>query len=318
MVRAPKGGGQQAAKRAPKGRGKGQARKPAKPAPPAQRKMKKQGGGKTKSGGGGNPLHFGSNALVPTAFRTGNAYPIKGVVRNSMALGITAGEKALIAVTNNGIAGTVMHIVRFNTATVLDRIANTIPLLALADDAGGPTSGRAMKGGVHVTNTTQFLNLGGTVFNLSGSARIRLPAAPSTLTGLQWIDVWSALVGHPDTVRASGEAFHGPGREFICHVVDHKRYEDFEEWKGSQTTDEFWAHIAIWPGLTPNDRPMSTSWVLWDTPPVAQTYALDAHADYYTRWSVDTVVGQNMVPIPVAAPKTVNDILLAGEKAGRR
>lgn len=331
----------------PAGRGKGNGKGRPAPGQQQQQQRKKQGGGKkgkngarTQNGNGnsqqqrgarkgkggqgagrqnaGNMLSFQSSANVPTIVQTGNAYPIRGVIRSGLAL-LTSPEnftRTLICVTNTGISGTAMATLQ-SDGILVTQTAYTIPLLAAADSAGGPTSGRAMKSGVHIINTSPFLNKGGRVYVLKCTARVRMGQSVVGLTVANFNTLFNTLVAHPDTIQAGGEDFGGKGKMINNHVVDVQKYEDFAEWNGTQTVVDFFAHVAVWPLLVTKDRPMSSIWVLIETPPAAQTYSVDAHSAFYTRWSVDTVVGQNMVPIPTA-PADVLNAALRGSKGGTR
>jgi len=255
---------------------------------------------------------------IPTAFRTGKAYPIKGVTRATVTL--TTIRRVLIGVTNIGVAGSVMTVVTVNTGvtpyTIDSAVVATIPLLAAADSAGGPTSGRAMKAYVNLVNTTQVLQRDGRVYHLNGTARVRLPALPSLMSGTQWSALMDEIVAMPSAQPYAADAFGGKGKDFTCSVVDARTYEDFEEWSGTLDLDSFWGHIGIWPGGISTDRPMTTVWLVLEKPATTQqVYAVTAGAAFYTRWPLTSVPGQNMTDVPVASPDFVNGLHKAAELA---
>jgi len=86
-----------------------------------------------------------------------------------------------------------------------------------------------------------------------------------------------------------------------------RRYEDFDEWVGSLTVNEFCSHIMTWTALAATkERSMSTIYVLFEQPAIAQTYNISFHGNWYTRWSLDTVLGQLMSPIPLTSQSRMN------------
>lgn len=249
-------------------------------------------------------------AMIPTAIRSGQAFPYTGLVRASLVVG--SDMITLLAITNTGTAATVCSQVSLNASSVIFRSNFTIPTIATADDAGGPTSGRAMKVGLSLVNSTSLLNRGGKVFHLNANARVRLPAAPSALTFAQATDFINGLIAMPNTTQYDGTDF-GHTREFTCGVVDNVTYNDFDEWHGTESLDDFWAHIAIWPSASPRDRPMSTCFLIFQTPSSSQTYTASVKASYYTRWGIDTVPGQSMRDIPTAGTDFINKIHAVGD-----
>jgi hypothetical protein len=183
----------------------------------------------------------------------------------------------------------------------------TVPTLALADDVGGPTSGRAMKIGLSLVNTTPLLNRGGRVFQLNANQRLKLARAPSAFLQADYFALADSIQAFPDTIEYDASEF-GKTREFTGSVVDYANYEAFQEWEGTNTIDEFYAHFTVWPGSSPDTRPMSTIFIVFSPPAVAQTYTLSAKSAHYTRWPIDTIPGQSQLPIPTAPIATINRI----------
>jgi hypothetical protein len=248
---------------------------------------------------------------IPSTYFSGQALPLSGryFLTN---FNLPTNRRSLVFVTNVGDAGTVFSIISSDDTTVT-RAVGTVPVLASADDAGGPTSGRAQTCAVNVVNTTAALNRAGAVHIIPLDQRMRLPAAPSAWTTGNFDTVFNDLVNFPSARVYDGSHFGG-GHSLPCHVVDSVAFQDFKEWHGTLTIDEFFGHIGIWSGASARQRPMSTIVLAFNLPPVIQTYCVSVHARWYTRWPVDTVAGQSMTDIPVAAQGYVNRILEAYRK----
>jgi len=284
----------------------GRAPAPAKKKGAPKPRQARRGG--APSGHPMSPLH---PAVVPVALKSGTAFPYTGMVRAAVTV---SNARVLVAVTNTGNSGTCMTTwVVSNGALALETSMYTIPTLALADDAGGPTAGRAMKAGISIVNTTQLFNRGGQVYVLNGSSRIRFGSAPSTMSKNEMRSVMNEIIAMPETRSYDGTHF-GETRELSCCVADNVSYSDFTWWSGTETLDDYMAHLAIWPGATPKVRPMSTTWLVFDPPAVDQTYSFTTRASYYTRWSVDSIPGQSQKEIPVAPIATVNRLHGIAEK----
>lgn len=246
---------------------------------------------------------------IPSNTVDGMAFTVKGSA--PVLLSFASNQRNILVVNTSGLSGTVAAQVRWDSGTVYANSVYTIPTLALPDDAGGPTSGRAMKLGVSLVNTTQALNRGGRVWLLPLDQRLRLPAAPSVMTAAQWTAVADALIAHPSSHDCDGTHF-GTTREAHSHPVDEVEYKRFLPWEGTHTVDEFWSSCCVWPAFNPKSRPMSTMIAVFDSPPTTQSYTALVHGTFYTRWAVDTVLGQSQTPIPVAPPAAVNSINVAG------
>lgn len=247
--------------------------------------------------------HF--NTLIPTLTHQGRAFPYTGVVRADITVGVL--DTVLIAATNVGIAGTVFSFAIANGAGAPVFTTATIPTISAADFAGGPTSARAMKFSMGLTCTTPLLSRGGRVSVLNGQSRLRVDLPPSTMTAAVFAAVIASVRGMPNTQIYDNTHF-GETREMSGSIVDSVTYEDFEEFVGTETTDEFWEHIAVWPGSIRRDRPMSTAWIVLSPPAFQQTYTISVKAAFYTRWGLATVPGQSQIDIPTAPATIVNRI----------
>lgn len=181
----------------------------------------------------------------------------------------------------------------------------TIPLLAAADNAGGPTSGRAMKGGLTICNRTQQLKTGGQVTVLNASQRVALPASPATMTKDQWSSFMDTVVSHPQSRIYNGGDF-SRSKTYITHPLDQTEYLKYTPWHGTLTFTEFWNHVAVWPSSEPDIRPMSTVFVVFESAPENNSYEFKGRSSFYTRWPLESVPGQAQRPVPTAPASVVN------------
>lgn len=245
-----------------------------------------------------------NTALVPTIVSEGPAFPMFGSTIRPVNAPTTS--RVIVALTNNGMSGTVMSVVTFGGNVVLD--VSTIPLLSAAAINGGPTSARAMKAGLSITNRTQFLNQGGQITVLNASQRVHIDANASAMTAAQWGSLANDIIAHPKARVYSGADFNR-SKTFICHPLDASDYLRYQTFAGAQTADEFWSHIAVWPGVVqplPTTRPMSTIFLVFESPQVGNVYEVKTRAGYYTRWPLDSVAGQAHRQVPTAPASVVN------------
>jgi hypothetical protein len=196
--------------------------------------------------------------------------------------------------------------------------------MAAEGTAGGPTGARAMKGGISITNHTQFLNRGGQVYTLSCDQRVTLSKPIAGFGEYDFNELFARLAGHPKTRSSEGSQFS----KTTClynHVVDSIKYEEFGGFNGTLTADAFWEHIATWPtalacseshGL--RTRPMSTTFILFEPPASAQTYTITGHGFWYTRWPVDSIPGQAQLKIPTVPGHVLGKALTDGEKSSHK
>lgn len=246
-------------------------------------------------------------SLIPSLLRSGQAFAYTGVIKVELSQAI--GETILIMATNPGSAGTLAMIGRQTGIAAPTYSVATIPNLSVSDDAGGPTSTRAMKFGVSLTTTTPLLSRGSRIFHLNGQSRIRIDTPPSSVSLAVFQSMVNVVTGMPTAIPYDNTHF-GETREFTSNVVDNVRYHDFQDFEGTLTVDEIAAHMAVWPGLGIGlrDRPMSTTWLVFSPPSIAQTYHLAFHGAYYTRWGLSTVQGQSQTDIPTASADVINGI----------
>lgn len=245
---------------------------------------------------------------MPSLAFQGEAFPYTGLVRTEIKPALT--NKLIIFMTNVGTSATCMMELRWDATAAGASVIGvknvfTIPTLGLADDAGGPTSMRAMKAGLTIVNRTPLLSRGGPVYTLNSNQRIRAAKPPSTMTVDDANALFTSLSGHPDAKSMDCVDFGGP-RHMYSHVVDDPAYNNFDENRGAVSADEFFKHIAITDGGTTYDRPMSTLVFMLDRCSVEQTFQFSAHASFYTRWPLDTVPGQSNRKIPTTSQSQHN------------
>lgn len=268
----------------------------AKPEPPSDRR-----GGEPNF----QPMDPLSTVLIPISRRQAAAFPYMGMVKDTVSLS----GRTLYVITNTGHSGTIMG--AFTTAPFQG--VYTIPAISGAPSSGGPSSGRAMKASVEITNSTAAMTAGGSVYVLKTDQRVSIPGLPTSLTAAQINTLCDTVKDHPLVKPFDGADFkktdkHGRHPTFVCDVVDGVDFENFSAWQGTESVDGFFGHVFTWPGLDSNthERPMSTIFVLFETPVAAQTYTLSARAAYYTRWSLATVPGQTQMEIPIATLDRIN------------
>lgn len=244
-----------------------------------------------------SPLHPG---VVPSQLPEGNAFPVKGMVRGNFVTDATTGWLLLIGQT--GQSANVM----LSWSNVASPVSTSyaVPTLTLADDAGGPASGRAMKVGFTMVNSSPSTSVSGLVYVLPASQRLLLPAAAESMTQANVTAVMTAVKAHPETQIFGANNFVQP-RAFFAHVVDDILYSSYEAWQGTETRNDFALHAAIWPGANPSARPMNFFWVYIDSTSLGNTYTVTVEASYYTRWPLGTIMAQNEVPVPLAPLPTV-------------
>lgn len=206
----------------------------------------------------------------------------------------------------------------------------TLPLLTQSATAGGPTSSKISKCGIRIENATAPLYMGGSrVFLAHLDQRLRLPAAPGSMTGAEWEATAIILRAlPPKMLQAYGaDAFGSNGivgaKSFYTHVVDEVDYTQFENHLGTVSGNDYMQHIAVWPTSIETSRPMSTKVFLIKGPPsaqFAQTLILNVDAQLLTRWAIDTVPGISSATVHASDPGTCSaaraDALKAASPAG--
>jgi hypothetical protein len=163
-----------------------------------------------------------------------------------------------------------------------------LPVLNVSNVAGGPTSGRSMKIGFDLVNTTGSNNIGGVVYILAAKSRLNLEAQPAVMTNTQWINTMNAIIAHPDTgVYAAADFVRA--KHFYSWPVDDTVYHAYNPWLGTETQNTYLSHAAVWPSATTNPRPMAYYWVVFDKAANINSFTLSVRGTFYTRWPLGTV-----------------------------
>lgn len=253
---------------------------------------------------------------VPASMRCGKAFPYHGNV--TVDITVPIGSTVIILGSNPGYYGTVfvygiMAAGAYGPSSVPWAVG-TITNMANGDTVGGPTSARAMKFGISLTNTTPQIDIGGRVAYFDCDQRIRVLEAPETTVGLSSDGFFTSLKGSLQVtqgIKNDNASTFEKTKEIYSHVVDHIRYEDFHEFNGTATVNDFFRAIGIWPSvnaLDSKDRSMSTVGFIIQPTTKIQTYSIVGRAAWYTRWTNWTMQGQSSVNVPVASTGLLNSI----------
>ena len=282
---------------------------------------------------------------IPTAVSDGHAHANTGMDRKSFTL--LQSERAMLLISNTGTSGMVGALVQWTpNSTTLTWSNLVLPTLASNGHAGGgPTSGRAMKASVSILNSTTTRKIGGTVLTLNATSRIVWPASTfSDLSVAQADDVFAQIENQAQTRLQTGDHFRTT-KGMRCHPCNDVEYTAFRAFHTATAGDllnpatltvgapvtqadyaladinRFLETVSTCAPVTGSNgvtriqepRPMSTICVLFDRPPEPQTYTISARGTYYTRWPMESVMGQHHPPIPTAPPGLLSKLRDAGE-----
>jgi hypothetical protein len=270
-----------------------------------------------------NPMHPG---VVPSLLSDGKSLPVKGLVRNELTLPPIAGGgfPLMLICTNNGVSGCTTAEVHIKPTPVIS--VSSIKTLDVDASNGGPTTGRAMKVSLGLSNSTQHMIRGGRIYVSNIDQRLSFPVAPSLMTEAQWLALGVKLSEEPNTIAREGEEF-GTNQHYVAHPVNQTSYANFLNWKryadynsgvtSAHDPDGWFSHIAVWPAIvdTFRERPMSTIVFFFEVPASLQTYTATARATYFTRWPLNTISGQNMKNQPTADSASIVAAQNAAEAA---
>lgn len=272
-----------------------------------------------------NPMHPG---VVPSLLSDGKSLPVRGLVRNELSLNplLTGGHPVIIFCTNNGVSGCTTCEVHVETTPHIT--LSSIKTLDVDAISGGPTTGRAMKVSLGLSNSTQHMVRGGRIYVANLDQRMSFPCAPSLMTTTQWTDFGTKLSEEPNTIAREGEEF-GTNQHYVGHPVNQTAYTDYLNWKRYSTgetppapavlhdADAWFSHVGVWPTIVDTflSRPMSTIVFYFEAPPSLQTYTVTARATYFTRWPLNTISGQNMKNQPTTDSASIVAARNAAEAA---
>jgi len=243
---------------------------------------------------------------APTVTSDGRALPYTGL--DSYDFKVDTTNYTVLLATNTGDSGTVGAVFKVGPSGVFvsgSMHILTIPALALADNAGGASSSRAMKLSVSVVNCTNNLKRGGRVTYLNSAQRLpTMRADPAT----EFIDVITGVKTSPYRRRINGTDLITP-QQLIGFPVDGTVYRQFRPHHGTLTSTELFERIlSAGTIISPALRPMSAIAYIFDPAADEQDYSVTIRAGYYTRWPVTSVPGQKMEAIPTAEPRVVNAV----------
>jgi hypothetical protein len=247
-----------------------------------------------------------SRQLVPAPFFEGKAFPTFGLGRTNITL--ASGQQLLFMTTNGGCTATAgVWWDTSLTASAGNRV--DVPSVATTPAAGGPTSGRSMKYGVEITNTTAPITREGRVYVLTANQRFNFPQSPIAMTSAQWLAFADSMKNHPNTRVHSASDFATP-MLVSGYPSNDTDYYNYNTWFGAQSAGDFCRHMATWPAAASTHeqgtRPMTSTLVLLDVTSSAQSYNITFHQAWYTRFPLDHIVGQHMVDVPLASPQAAN------------
>lgn len=243
---------------------------------------------------------------APTVTSDGRALPYTGL--ETLDFKVDTTNYTVLLATNTGDTGTVGVLFKVSPGGAgVEGSMNTltIPALALADSAGGPSSSRAMKFSVSVVNCTNNYKRGGRVTYLNSAQR--LPTISSN-GPTAYLDVITGVKTSPYRRQVNGTDLITP-RQLIGFPVDGTVYRQFRAHHGTLTEFGLFERILS-AGLlvNPGPRPMSAIAYVFDPVSDEQDYSVTIRAGYYTRWPITSLPGQKMEAIPTAEPRVVNAV----------
>lgn len=254
---------------------------------------------------------------IPTLLSEGMALPYTGLVRAHIFSGTN--NRTLHVLCNTGLTGTLGATVE-NGATPAITM-HTVPTLAHTGNAGGPTSGRAMKASLSLCNVTQKLHRQGRVYIINAAQRVALPVAPSSMSQTDWNTFLDKLIAHPKCRAYDGGSDFDGMKEIVTYPAGQAEYSTYNPWEGGVTADRWFANIAEWPGVHNShphvNRPMSTVFVVMDTSAHHQDYSMSLRSSHYLRYPLDTVPGQAMVSVKTATSDKLNNMRDGAEAASQ-
>jgi hypothetical protein len=258
-------------------------------------------------------------APYPAQACEGDALPVTGLTRTIINGGVGANQTLLLVVGNTGVSSTSMVSVTIDTTagTAVLAAFSAAAGLNLNATAGGPTSGRSMKSGFALLNSTSPLNASGLVYTLRSKQRVLLPAAPTAMTAAQWSTTANEIRAHVDTHVLSGPDYIAP-KSYFSHPVDTQAFHEYTTWIGTETVTQFLLHCCTWTAATETNRNMNYFFIVIDGTPVQNTYMLTSRQSYYTRWPLNTVPAAAQIPVPTAPIQELNAAQKASEDHGSR
>lgn len=264
--------------------------------------------------------------IVPSIAPSAKALLQQGSMRINVSCPATSGQYTLIFASNVGTSGILATVVQYSATSTspASMTSVTIPSLSKVNTAANltlaPTSARAQKCGIQLVNITAAVNACGLVMAGNIPSRFEFPTNPAAMSGEQWEEIRKELVSSPMVKTYSGAQLLRR-HEIIATMSDHATYESFREWddiggmSGPDVFNNWFKHIADWPGTAMSARPMTTIVIVLDAPTSAQTYNIAASGTFLCRWPIATVPGQMVHDIPLTSGQGLAN-LVAGAPDG--
>lgn len=232
---------------------------------------------------------------VPTIASEGLAFPVSDKAAFSTTL--ETGRRRLIIMSNVGSSATIgLSVGVWATPGIATLDAPMV--------AGTPaTYMRSMKGSISIVNTTKRLDMGGNVYVGHFNQRLVTPNAPSLMTEAEWNTLLDGIVSNPDTVAYSGAAFEHEHR-WVSHPSNQVNYIDYNPYISTLTADQYAQRVFTYG--TSFQRPMSIIAIVFEDPPIKQTYSMAYEASWYARYPLTNLVSRAMTPVPTAGANVVN------------
>lgn len=256
-----------------------------------------------------------TSSVVPaTLYPSLGVFPVNASAKEDVVMVVaTRNVMVVSAIPGYATCAYLFRVAKTGTSLATTSRVFTMPTVAAAYSAGGPTSSRYTKVGFRMENATPAMYQGGKVYVTHLTQRLSLPASPSTMTADQWATVandWRTMPVNRTQAYTWGD-FGADGRfirrPFYCTVVDEPKYHDFATHRGATATfDDFWEHIAVWnapAASVESPHPMSVLVVHWDnidaatTTNILQDVTIQVDAQFLTRWPVGTVLGQSLIDL---------------------
>jgi len=237
---------------------------------------------------------------IPVPRSLGTCTMLPDQVRYTWTQAASGGYRRIFILTHTGHAST-MGIRLGTNGSGVETGTFELPMSILSATAGGPTSGRALRNGIYLSNTTPKLNAGGRVVILKTDQRIVVNVAVQSMVAADVDALCTSVVNHPDAVDLDGNKLADKAITVSNTPVDLTKYEAFRKWRGSEPNmNDFGEHALVWSGQPTDedsDRPMSTIFVVFEIPPNDQTYTAIIKGASYHRWPLASPMSLQQRPL---------------------
>jgi len=256
---------------------------------------------------------FSHAGPVPVSDYEGKAVCMRSTANDQVT--VSSAVDTLILLTNTGHGVQMMCRVVIGPTPALSQTSGNY--LRELPTAGGPTSGRAMRFGVEVQNTSKRFDMGGRIFTLVSSERQLMPAVADSMTAAQWQTIADDIAANPKTVGHNGALLEHPIHLYSTPHTQ-KSYLEYNTWDGdSENAVNFFKHATTNANGGMLDMPMSSIWILFKSSTAQNTYNVRVHGDYNVRYGAGNVLSTKMVHTPTAPAEMLNAAGVAGSELGR-